>query len=252
MDTPRAAIITGGSAGIGLAVAQMLSDEKWDLTLVARDRAKLEFAAADLRARGSSVETVPANLADPDLGSLIAATHVERFGSIDMLVNNAGVGFVGPIATKTPKQLDLELTLNFKAAYLVLQACIPALKVSAAERGASYVVNVSSLTAKENPPNGSTYAASKAALLSLSNVAHAELSRSGIHVTALLPGFVDTPGTAWADPTIRPQMLRATDIAEAVRFLSRTSTQCFIPELMMTTAGPSVWHSPIDWDAATT
>lgn len=67
-----------------------------------------------------------------------------------------------------------------------------------------------------------------------------------------MPGFVDTPGTAWADPAIRDQMIPASDVAEAVLFLLRTSSRCFVPEIMMTTAGPGVLHSPIDWDTAAT
>ncbi|MDX6741681.1 SDR family oxidoreductase [Actinocorallia sp. A-T 12471] len=251
MSAKRSAIVTGGSAGIGLAVARMLAGEGWALTLVGRAPERLAAAAAQL---GDAVEvrTVSANLADPEAAAGLGADHVAHFGGVDLLVNNAGVGLIGPIATKTPKQLDLELNLNFKSAYLLLQACVPALIESAAERGASYVVNVSSLAARENPPNGSTYASMKAALVSLSNVAHAELSRHGVHVTALLPGLVDTPGTAWAGEGLRDTMMTADDVAEAVRFLLRTSARCYVPEIMLTTAGPGVWHSPVDWDAVAT
>ncbi|MTD53062.1 SDR family NAD(P)-dependent oxidoreductase [Amycolatopsis pithecellobii] len=249
-SSSRTALITGGSAGIGLAIAQMLAEEGFDLTLVARDENKLGSAARGLVPLGARVATLSANLASPDVGTRAVESHLAEFGGLDVLVNNAGVGFVGPIADKSPKQLELELSLNFKAAYLTLQAAIPSLVKSAAAGGKSVVVNVSSLTAKENPPNGSAYAATKAALVSLSNVAHAELSRHGIHVTALLPGFVDTPGTSWAPGSIRDRMLTADDVAEAVRFLLRTSDRCFVPEIMMTTAGPSVWHSPIDWERA--
>ncbi|MGY0499268.1 SDR family NAD(P)-dependent oxidoreductase [Nocardia sp. FBN12] len=252
METHRSAIVTGGSAGIGLAIADMLADEGWDLTLVARDPAKLEAAAGMLAVHGTQVQTHPANLADPDAAAQVGLAHLDRFGRLDMLVNNAGIGLVGPIERKTGKQLDLELSLNFKASYIILQSCIAPLKKAAAEHGASYVINVSSMAARENGPNASVYAATKAALVSLSNVAHAELSRSGVHVTALLPGFVDTPGTGWADSGIRDQMFDAADVAEAVRFLVRTSPRCFVPEIMMTTAGPSIWHSPLDWDTAST
>lgn len=86
-------------------------------------------------------------------------------------------------------------------------------KPTAADNGASYFINLSSMTARENPPNGSVYAATKAVLVSLSNAAHAELSRAGVHVTALLPGLVDTPGTAWVDAASRDEMLAATDVA---------------------------------------
>lgn len=67
-------------------------------------------------------------------------------------------------------------------------------------------------------------------------------------VTALLPGFVEE----WVEPAVRDQMMPPDDLAEAVRFLVRTSGRRFVPEITMTTAGPGIWHSPIDWDAATT
>jgi short-subunit dehydrogenase len=247
----RSAIITGGSAGIGLAIARMLVQEGWSLTLVARQQDRLETAAYALGG-GESVRTFSANLAHDAAVDAITAHHLDHFGSLDLLVNNAGVGFVGPIVDKTAKQLDLEVRLNFTSSYRLLQACIPALKRSAAAEGASYVVNVSSLAARMSPANGSTYAATKAGLVSLSNSAHAELSRHGIHVTALLPGLVDTPGTSWATGMDRKDMMADDDVAEAVRFLLRTSGRCFVPEIMLTTAGPSVLHSPIDWDAAST
>lgn len=241
------ALITGGSSGIGFAIASMLAAEGWDLTLVARDSDKLNSAAAVLAETGSHVEVLPANMAAREFAALAVATHLEHHACLDMLVNNAGVGFVGPIATKSEKQAELEISLNLKAAYYTLQAAIPELTAAAAAHGKSYVVNVSSFTAQENPPNASMYAATKAALVSLSKVAHAELSQQGVHVTALLPGFVDTPGASWVDESLRGQMLTATDVAEAVRFLVRTSGRCFIPEIVLTTAGDSVWHSLVDW-----
>jgi len=91
----------------------------------------------------------------------------------------------------------------------------------------------------------------KAALVALSHSAHAELSRDGIQVTALLPGFVETPGASWAQEPSGAVMMPAEDIAEAVRFLLRTSPRSFVPELVMTTAGPGILHSPVDWEATT-
>ncbi|WP_269070845.1 SDR family oxidoreductase [Actinomycetospora endophytica] len=164
-----------------------------------------------------------------------------------MLVNNVGVGGRSPIETKTDKALDLELDLNFRVAFRLLRATITSLRESAARHGPSTVVNVSSLVARQTPPTVSVYAATKAALVALSNSAHAELSRDGIHVTALLPGFVDTAGASWAS-SAQDTMITAEDVAESVRFLLRTSPRCFVPELMLTTSGPGVLHSPVDWE----
>ena len=248
----RSALLTGGSAGIGFAVAQMLAAEEWDLTLVARDPAKLEAAADSLREFGGEVGVFAANLADSAAATEVVKDHLRHYGGVDLLLNNAGIGLVGPIETKPRKALNLELSLNFTAAFALLQECIPSLRSSAAETGASWVVNVSSLVSRQNPPNASVYAATKSALVSLSNVAHAELSRDGVHVTALLPGFVETPGTSWAAQSLRESMIRVEDVAESVRFLLRLSAHAFVPEIILTTAGPGVFHSPLDWETAST
>lgn len=246
----RRALVTGGSAGIGLAIAHALVREGWGVTIAARNEEKLAAAAAALRAEGGEVEYVTANLAKDESVGMLVGAHLERFGGMDLLVNNAGIGMVGPIVDRTTKALDLELSLNFRNAFRMIQACIPALREAAAGHGKALIVNVSSLAALESPPNASVYAATKAALVSLSRSAHAELSRKGIQVTALLPGLVATPGASWMDASIREQMMPPSDIAEAVLFLLQTSSRCFIPEIIMTTAGPSVLHSPIDWESA--
>jgi len=213
----------------------MLVDEGWAVTICGRDQAKLDATA---QALGGQVVAVTASLADTDAPKRLTAQHLERFGTLDLLVNNVGIGKHAPIAEKTDKALDLEIAVNFRAAFRLLRSCIPSLQASARLRGKSTVINVSSLVARQCPPNVSVYAATKAALVALSHSAHAELSRDGIQVTALLPGFVETPGASWAQEPSGAVMMPAEDIAEAVRFLLRTSPRSFVPELVMTTAGP--------------
>ncbi|MFB7719075.1 SDR family NAD(P)-dependent oxidoreductase [Nocardia sp. NPDC056100] len=242
----RTALITGGSAGIGKAITTMLITEGWAVTICGRDQAKLDATAKEL---GDNVTGVAANLADPTAPDLLLTRHLEHHGTLDLLVNNVGIGKLSPIESKSDKDLDLEIALNFRSAFRLLRSCIPSLRASAATHGKSTVINVSSLVARQSPPNVSVYAATKAALVALSHSAHAELSRDGIQVTALLPGFVETPGTTWAQPSATEPMMTADDVAEAVRFLLRTSARCFVPELMLTTAGPGILHSPVDWEA---
>ena len=244
--TGRSALITGGSTGIGLAIAAALAEDGWDLTLAARDPAKLSDAVTALSTGANTVHAVPANLAE-DHADAVVGQHLDVHGGLDLLVNNAGVGLVGPLEAKKAKALDLEIALNFRSAYRMMQAALPALRKAARTYETSYIVNVSSMTARETPPNAAAYAATKAALVALSSSAHKEFSGEGIHVTALLPGFVDTPGTSWADATARDQMLLASDVAEAIRFLLRTSPRCFVPEIMLTSSGPGL-HALIDWD----
>ena len=245
--TGRSALITGGSTGIGRAIAAALVQDGWDLTIAARDPAKLTDAVAALSTGTNTVHAVSANLAE-DHADAVIGQHLDAHSGLDLLVNNAGAGLVGPLEAKKAKALDLEIALNFRSAYRMMQAAIPALRKAARQHGASYIINVSSMTARETPPNAAAYAATKAALVALSSSAHKEFSAQGIHVTALLPGFVDTPGTSWADAAARDQMLLASDVAEAVRFVLRTSARCFVPEIMLTSSGPGL-HALIDWDA---
>ncbi len=243
--TNRSALITGGSAGIGLAIATMLVDEGWSVTLVGRDQDKLDEAATGLSTSPSTVRTISANLAH-DVAADLVGKHVAWHGGMDLLVSNAGVGFVGRLEDRMPKALDLEISLNLRAAIRLLQESLTALRESAGIHGSSYVVNVSSMTAVETPPFATVYSATKAALVAFSRSAHAELSPEGIHVTALVPGFVDTPGTGWAPESAREAMISSADVAEAVRFLLRTSSTCFLPEIQMTSRGSGL-HELVDW-----
>ena len=169
--TGRSALITGGSTGIGLAIAAALAEDGWDLTIAARDQAKLDTAVAALSTGASTVHAVSANLAE-DHADAVVGQHLGVHGGLDLLVNNAGAGLVGPLEAKKAKALDLEIALNFRSAYRMMQAALPALRKAARQHGASYIVNVSSMTARETPPNAAAYAATKAALVALSSSAH--------------------------------------------------------------------------------
>src|SRR5215218_7632213 len=107
----RAAIVTGASSGIGLAIAELLGDEGYGLTIAARRPEKLEAAAESLLGRGHEVEVVPGNLADEAVVREVVARHGGRFGRLDVLVNNAGVGVGATLAEIETKRVDLQLAL---------------------------------------------------------------------------------------------------------------------------------------------
>jgi len=122
------------------------------VTLVGRDRDKLLSTAAQLGTDRTHV--VAANLAT-DVASDVVAEHVRRHARLDLLVNNAGAGLIGPIQQKTSKELDLELTLNLRSAVRLIQEALPQLRDAATSNGASWIINVSSMTATETPPYAS-------------------------------------------------------------------------------------------------
>ena len=227
-----AALVTGASSGIGLAIAKVLAEEGHALTLVARRPEKLEAARAELEAAGADVIAVPANLADEQGVIDSVAAHRERWGRLDVLVNNAGVGIGQPIADLSAKYFDLQFDTNVRAAFLYYRESVDLLRAAAAERGVARVVNTSSITAISPQPWLSAYSATKAAVRAMTISMNREIGKEGVHSTALCPGFVETPMTQFAQEGIpAEEMIRPTDIAEAVRMLLRLSPNCIIPEI---------------------
>ena len=191
----RAALVTGGSSGIGLAIARALGEDGHRLTISSRRPEKLEAAAQQLRDDGLEVDAVPANMTDEEEIRKLVEGHRERCGRLDVLVNNAGLGIGGAVAEAETKKLDLQLNVNLRAVYLLARECIPLLK---------------------------------------------ELSRDGVQVTALCPGFVATPMTDWIEGQVpKEEMIQPDDIAESIRFLLRTSPHCMVPELQFVRPGDS-------------
>src|SRR5436305_9447080 len=229
----RAALVTGGSSGIGLAIARALGEDGYGLTVSARRPDKLEAAVNGLREGGiEDVQAVPANMASEEDIKRVVDAHRERFGRLDVLINNAGVGIGSPIADAETKKLDMQLDVNLRGVYLTLRDCIPMLKEAGAEHRKALVVNTASIAGVRGQGWLAAYSATKAAVIALSQAAHQELSGDGIQVTAFAPGFVDTPMTDWAEDQVsRDEMIRPEDLAEAVRFLLRTSPACIVPEI---------------------
>ena len=233
----RAALITGGSSGIGLAIARALGEDGYSLTVSARRPDKLEAAVEGLRGEGIEVESAPANMADEDEIKGLVERHRERWGRLDVLINNAGVGIGGPIADQQTKHLDMQLNVNLRGVYITLRESIPLLKEAGGEHGKALVVNTASIAGKFGQAWLATYSATKHAVVGLSQAAHGELGESGIQVTAFCPGFVDTPMTDWVDGVPPEAMIQPADLAEAVRFLLRTSPACIVPEIQFIRAG---------------
>ncbi len=234
----RAALITGGSSGIGLAIARALGEDGYGLTLSARRPEKLEAAADELRGGGLDVLSVAANLADEDDIQRVVAAHSERFGRMDVLVNNAGLGIGAAVADTETKKLDLQLGVNLRGVYLVARECIPLLKDAGAEHRKALMVNTASIAGKSGQGWLAAYSATKFGVVGLSQALHKELAGDGIQVTALCPGFVATAMTDWVEEQVpKDEMIQPQDIAEAVRYLLRTSPACIVPELQFIRPG---------------
>jgi NAD(P)-dependent dehydrogenase (short-subunit alcohol dehydrogenase family) len=237
MDS-RAALITGGSSGIGLAIARALGQDGYGVTISARRPEKLEEAAQRLRDEGIDVHAVPANMTDEEEIKKVVAEHRERFGRLDVLINNAGIGIGAAVADTETKKLDLQLSVNLRAVYLVARECIPMLKEAGAEHGKALIANTASYAGKRGQGWLSAYSATKFGVVGLSQGMHKELANDGIQVTALCPAFVATAMTDWIEGQVpKEEMIQPEDIAESIRFLLRTSRACMVPELQFIRPG---------------
>jgi NAD(P)-dependent dehydrogenase (short-subunit alcohol dehydrogenase family) len=235
---PRAALITGGSSGIGLAIARALGEDGYGVTVSARRPEKLEDAARQLGDEGVEVHSVAANMADEDDIKKAVSGHRERFGRLDVLINNAGIGIGAPVAETETKKLDLQLDVNLRAVYLVARECIPMLKEAGAEHGKALIANTASIAGKQGQGWLAAYSATKFGVVGLSQALHKELANNGIQVTALCPGFVATAMTDWVECQVpKEKMIQPQDIAESIRFLLRTSPNCVVPELQFIRPG---------------
>jgi len=231
----RAALITGASSGIGLAIARALGEDGYALTVSARRPEKLEAAAVQLREAGIELQTVPANMADEADVVAVFEKHRATYERLDALVNNAGVGIGAPLEEIQTKHLDMQLGVNLRALIIGTREGLPMLREAGAEHGKALIVNTASIAGKSGQAWLSIYAATKAAVINFTQSTHREVGSQGIQCTALAPGFVETPMTEFVQGQIPPEeMIRPEDLAEAVRFLLRTSRNCHVPEIVFT------------------
>jgi NAD(P)-dependent dehydrogenase (short-subunit alcohol dehydrogenase family) len=234
----RAAIVTGASSGIGLAIAHVLGQEGYAITAAARRPEKLTAAADELRAAGYEVEELAGNMADESDIQRVVSTHRERFGRLDCLVNNAGVGVGAAAGEHETKRVDLQLAVNLRAIVLFYRECMDMLKAAGAEHRSALVVNTSSISGKSGQPWLSVYSATKAGVIGYTQAMNQELAGDGIKSLALCPAFVETPMTEFVRESVpAEEMIRTEDVAEAVRFVLKTSPNCVIPEIVFQRPG---------------
>lgn len=235
--TQRAAIVTGASSGIGLAIARMLREEGWAVTVSGRRPDKLEAAAAELGG-GDDLLALPANTGDEEAIKGLVAAHRDRFGRLDLLVNNAGVGIGAPVGEIVTKRLDMQLDVNLRAIVLFYRECMEMLRAAAAEHHNAIVVNTASISGKSGEAWLSVYSATKHGVVGFTEAMNKELGGEGIKSCALCPAFVDTPMTDFVKGMVSAEeMIRPEDIAEGVRMLLRLSPFCVVPEIIFQRPG---------------
>jgi NAD(P)-dependent dehydrogenase (short-subunit alcohol dehydrogenase family) len=232
----KAALVTGGSAGIGRAVAGRLAAAGAAVSFCGIDPGEVRQVTAELRALAPEgrVRGTVADVADAEQVRVFVADAVAAFGGLDIVVTCAGIQRYGTVE-ETPEQLwDEVLGVNLKGVYLTCKAAMPVLR----RRGGGAIVTVSSVQAFAAQDRVAAYAASKAGIVGLSRAMAVDGAADGIRVNTVCPGSVDTPMLRWAADTFRGELsqdeqvaewgrahplgrvARADEVAEAVAFLA--------------------------------
>lgn len=182
----KVAVITGGSRGLGLVLARHVCAQGGSVALIARDPEELARAKADLAPRGGAVLTIQCDLLDATQIEAAVRQIIDRFGKIDILINNAGIIEVGPLEHMTREDFEHAMQLHFWAAYELVSQIVPQMRTW----GGGRIVNISSIGGKIAVPHLAPYSVSKFALTGFSDAIRAELARDNIHVTTVAPGMM--------------------------------------------------------------
>src|SRR5580698_7552998 len=224
----KTALVTGASRGIGFAIAETLGRLGAKVAICARDAKKLETAADKLRASGYQVLAARADITRAaDIATLVQKT-VQAFGTIEILVNNAGIGYFGPIQNATEENWDNVLDTNLKSVFLMTKAVAPGM----IERKGGHVINIASLAGKNTFKNGGIYCASKWGLMGLTGCMAEDLREFGIRASAICPGSVNTE-FSHSSSKDSSKVLQSEDIAHAVAMIVTQAPQSFISEVLM-------------------
>ena len=184
----KVALITGGSRGLGLVLVRQICVQGGNVALIARDPDELARAKDDLAVRGGEAFTIQCDLLESAQIQSAVRQTIEHFGRIDILINNAGIIEVGPLEHMTREDFERAMQLHFWTPFELIMQIIPEMR----RRGGGRIVNISSIGGKIAVPHMAPYAASKFALVGLSDALRAELARDSIHITTVTPGLMRT------------------------------------------------------------
>jgi NAD(P)-dependent dehydrogenase (short-subunit alcohol dehydrogenase family) len=217
---------------------QTLGLQGYALTIASRRADKIAAAAERLREEGIDVAAVAANVAVEEDVVGVVDQHRGTHGRLDILVNNAGMGISGSIDGFRTEHMDLQYAVNLRSVALFYRESLDILRAAADESGTAIVVNVASITGKYGAEMLAVYSAVKHGVVGFTEAMNKELQGSRIKSCALCPGYVDTALSEYVKDRIpASEMLTSEDIAEAVRFLTRLSTFCVVPEILFERLG---------------
>jgi 3-oxoacyl-[acyl-carrier protein] reductase len=237
LDT-KVALVTGGSRGIGRAISLALGAEGATVVIAARTTDTLADAAELIRRAGGRAEPVVTELADEESIRALVRTTRERFGRLDILINNAGITHSARLEETRTEDLDRCWTINARAPFLVCREALPLLRKSEA----ATIVNISSVVGVKGYPLQSAYTASKHALRGMSIALAEELRGTNIRVHVICPGGVDTDMVGSVRPDIKKdELIGPQEIAELVLYLVTHRGNAVVDELHIRRATAAPW-----------
>jgi NAD(P)-dependent dehydrogenase (short-subunit alcohol dehydrogenase family) len=213
----RVAIVTGAGRGIGRAVALAFCREGAAVALAARTASELEAVATQIRGRAGRALAVPTDVTQEASIAALVEKALAEFGRVDILVTSAGAATFAPLLDTKPQDWDRMMAVNVRGVFLACRAVLPPMM----KQRSGTIINIVSVAAKRAIPGGAAYAASKHAVLGLTQVLAEEMRPHGVRVGALSPGAVDTAlWDAVPSPPDRSRMLRPEDVAEAALLMA--------------------------------
>lgn len=187
---PLTILVTGASAGIGKITCQRLAAGRHRFVLAARSEDKLRLLASELQSAGCECLVVPTDVTSPAALKHLVEASVERFGRIDVLINNAGIECFAPFAELTDEVVQQTIATNLTSAILLTRNVVPVMQ----KHGFGRIINMASIAGKHGPAYGAVYGATKAGLIALTQSLRGELIPQGIYSTAICPGFATNGG----------------------------------------------------------
>jgi len=228
----QVALVTGGTRGIGLAIARALTTHGMHVAICGRSREALASAVHALDGLGGEVLGIPADMTNAGDVERFVTEALKRFGRIDVLVNNAGMGGFGPLDETSEEDLARVMDVNMKGVFLASRAVFPIMK----EKKRGYIITVASVCGKEGFADIAAYCASKFAAVGFTESLLKEGIGHGIRATSICPGMVDTEMVEGAG--VPPEeMLRPEDVTETCLYLLGLSETAVVKEVVMQRAG---------------
>ncbi|MGD8599870.1 MAG: SDR family oxidoreductase [Gemmatimonadota bacterium] len=229
--TGKVAIVTGSTKGIGLAVAERMVNEGASVVISSRTAADVESVAGRL---GDSAIGIPCDVADPSACQALADQTVERFGRLDVLVNNAGFGIFKPISEMSIEEWRRQIDVNLGGVYYMSKAALPHLSAT----GDGFIINIGSLAGRNSFAGGTGYNASKFGLVGMTEAMMLDVRHDDVRVSIIMPGSVNTNFGGKEQKAERSWPLQADDCALAVMQLLEYPKEAHVSRIEMRPSQP--------------